>query len=109
VIEWREEASEGSAARVIWREWPADGAVVERAARPVPAYYQRLELGSKASCAEIKQAYRRLARRVHPDRQAPNERAEGERRMQQLNEAYAVLGDAVRRAIYDRSHGLARG
>jgi DnaJ-class molecular chaperone len=48
--------------------------------------------------------YRHLAKRYHPDHDGTPEAA---RRMVELNEAYAVLGDAVKRAQYDRGLGLA--
>jgi DnaJ family protein A protein 5 len=100
VIEWREEIVERSpASRLLWHECPVSSA-------PVPPHYKSLEVGVEATLTEVKQAYRRLALEVHPDRQAPAERAKAERLMQQLNEAYAVLGDARQRAIYDRTHSL---
>ena len=53
---------------------------------------------------EVRRAYLRLAREHHPDFHAggsPRERAEADRRMRQINEAWAVLGDARRRRRYD--------
>jgi curved DNA-binding protein CbpA len=47
--------------------------------------------------------YRHLAKRYHPDRDASPEAA---RRMVELNEAYAVLGDPAKRAQYDRTEGV---
>lgn len=47
-----------------------------------------LELGQKASHHEVRAAYRRAARRWHPDRAAAVQEAEYRRRMQQLNTAY---------------------
>lgn len=65
-------------------------------------YYRVLGLRPTATREEIRRAYRRLARRVHPD--AHPERQNDVRateRMALLNEAYAVLADPGRRAVYD--------
>lgn len=59
-----------------------------------------------ASAAEIRQAYRRLAYRLHPDRQAGASAAEhslAERRMREVNVAWTTLSDARRRTDYDRT------
>lgn len=63
--------------------------------------YDVLGLGSDATQAEIRSAYRKAAKRLHPD--AGGGRAEFER----LQEAYTVLSDATARAKYDRTgtHG----
>jgi curved DNA-binding protein CbpA len=61
-------------------------------------YYAILEIGPDASEGEIRVAYRRLARRYHPDLHP--ERADAEARLKELNEAYEVLRDPVRRAQY---------
>lgn len=60
------------------------------------------ELGVKrdASAEEIKRAYRRLARKFHPDVNPGNRRAE--ERFKKISLAYDVLGDAEKRAQYDR-------
>lgn len=61
-------------------------------------YYQVLGVERSASEDEIKKAFRRLARKHHPDiNQAPEAAA----RMQELNEAHEVLRDPERRAAYD--------
>lgn len=74
-------------------------------------HYETLGLEPKARPAEIKRAYRRLARRYHPDINPGDRRAE--ERFKMVNEAYAVLGDAQRRRAYDRDldtgGGLAPG
>ena len=62
-------------------------------------YYEVLGVERSASEDEIKKAFRRLARKHHPDiNQAPEAAA----RMQEINEAYEVLRDPERRAAYDR-------
>src|SRR6266540_3679976 len=63
-------------------------------------YYEVLGLARSASAEEIKQAYRKLAMRFHPDRNPGDPSAEG--RFKEVSEAYHVLGDADRRVHYDR-------
>ena len=65
-----------------------------------PDYYATLEVAADAAAATIRSAYRRLAKEHHPDR---NDSAAAKTRMQSINEAWAVLGDAERRAEFDRS------
>lgn len=61
-------------------------------------YYAKLGVPPKASADEIKRAYRRRAMDLHPDRNtSPNATKE----FQDINEAYAVLADASKRAQYD--------
>jgi molecular chaperone DnaJ len=61
-------------------------------------YYSILGVGKSASAEEIKKAYRDLALKHHPD---INKSKEAEARMREINEAYAVLGDADKRRQYD--------
>lgn len=56
-----------------------------------------------ASQAEIRAAYRDLARQLHPDRLAAGQAGAGGRSMAAVNEAYRVLSDPGRRVVYDRS------
>jgi curved DNA-binding protein len=65
-------------------------------------YYAILKVDRTASLATIKQAYRKLARQLHPDLN-PNDQAAAEQ-FKALNEAYEVLSDGVKRRHYDR-HG----
>ena len=65
-------------------------------------YYQILDVAKGASEADIKKAYRRLAMKYHPDRN-PDDK-EAEERFKEAKEAYEVLTDAQKRAIYDQ-HG----
>ncbi len=62
-------------------------------------YYNILGVAKGASQAEIKKAYRKLARKYHPDVN-PND-SEAERKFKQINEANEVLGNAENRKKYD--------
>src|SRR5438132_13550397 len=72
-------------------------------------YYEVLGVGRNASEEEVKRAYRKLAVKVHPDKN-PND-LHAEEKFKELGEAYDVLIDADKRAAYDRyghaafSHG----
>lgn len=63
-------------------------------------YYKILDVDSHASVDEIKKAYRKLARRYHPDIN-PNDKTAAER-FTEINEANEVLTDPEKRAKYDR-------
>src|SRR5918995_2365486 len=62
-------------------------------------YYQVLGVPKAASQADVKKAYRRLARDLHPDRN-PGDR-DAERKFKDANEAHAVLSDPEKRKRYD--------
>ncbi len=67
-------------------------------------YYEEFGVISTASTEEIRQAYRLLARLLHPDAQLdPEMRAAAERQMRRVNEIRAVLTDPRRRREYDKS------
>jgi hypothetical protein len=69
-------------------------------------HYQVLGVRPSATTPEIRRAYRALAYRLHPDRQAgasPAELRLAERRMREVNQAWMTLSDPVKRADYDRS------
>lgn len=62
--------------------------------------YQRLGVSKDASDADIKKAYRALAKEHHPDLHPGD--AEAEARFKEVSQAYAILGDAEKRSQYDR-------
>ena len=63
-------------------------------------YYELLEISRTADKDTIKKAYRKLALKFHPDRNAGN--AEAEAKFKLINEAYEVLSDDEKRSVYDR-------
>lgn len=63
-------------------------------------YYQILGIDKKASQEEIKKAYRKLAKKYHPDKNPGNKEAEN--KFKQINEANEVLGDPEKRKKYDQ-------
>ena len=62
-------------------------------------YYQTLGVSKSSTEKEIKQAFRKLARKFHPDVNPGDKSAES--RFKEINEAYEVLGDAEKRRKYD--------
>lgn len=69
---------------------------------PKRDYYEVLGVARDASDADIKRAYRNLARHHHPDVVTHADKAAAEGRFKEINEAYAVLSDRERRTHYDR-------
>lgn len=62
-------------------------------------YYKILDVDKKATQAEIKRSYRKLARKYHPDL---NSSTDAEERFKEVGEAYEVLKDPEKRAAYDQ-------
>lgn len=62
-------------------------------------YYEILGVPRTATAEEIKKAWRKLARKYHPD---VSKEADAAERMKEINEAYEVLSDPEKRAAYDR-------
>ncbi len=65
-------------------------------------YYETLGVSKTASADEIKSAFRKLARKHHPDVAKAKEKAAAEEKFKQINEAYEVLSDPEKRAKYDQ-------
>src|SRR6516165_8953956 len=70
-------------------------------------YYKALGVSKTAKPAEIKAAYRKLARKYHPD--ANKGDASAEERFKEISEAYSVLSDEKRRKEYDEARSLFGG
>jgi len=91
-------------ARVVLREETSDTAEQMSVNYGEPQmefkdYYQLLGLEPNVASADVKKAYRKLARKFHPDVSKESNASE---RMKEINEAYAVLSDEDRRAAYDQ-------
>ncbi|MDQ6875326.1 MAG: molecular chaperone DnaJ [Actinomycetota bacterium] len=67
-------------------------------------YYKALGVPKDASAADIKKAYRKLARDLHPDKNPGN--AEAEKRFKEISEAHSTLSDPTRRREYDEARTL---
>jgi molecular chaperone DnaJ len=63
-------------------------------------YYEVLGVERNANEQELKKAYRKLALKFHPDRNRDD--AEAEEKLKEINEAFAILSDGEKRAVYDR-------
>src|SRR5680860_583128 len=69
-------------------------------------YYAVLEITRTSTSVEVKSAYRKMARKYHPD---INREDHAEERFKEVNEAYEVLSNPERRAAYDRFGHAAAG
>jgi curved DNA-binding protein CbpA len=70
-------------------------------------YYQILYIEKNASAEDIKKAFRRLALKFHPDRNPMNPEV-WEEKFKEINEAYSVLSDNVKKKQYDYLLDLAK-
>ena len=70
-------------------------------------FYTLLGVAKDADAAEVKKAYRKLARQLHPDHNPGDRRAE--ERFKDIGEAYAVLSDPQQRVQYDQLRAMAGG
>jgi len=66
-------------------------------------YYEILGIETDASAEKIKRAYHRLAFQYHPDRNWKSQ--EAHKKMEEINEAYTVLSDPIKRREYDLPRG----
>ncbi|KAG5550562.1 hypothetical protein RHGRI_015502 [Rhododendron griersonianum] len=64
-------------------------------------YYKILQVDRNSSDDDLKKAYRKLAMKWHPDKN-PNNKSQSEAKFKQISEAYDVLSDPQKRAIYDQ-------
>lgn len=71
------------------------------------SFYDLLGISEDGSFGEIKQAYKQLARKYHPDVSPPDRVEEYTQRFIRVQEAYETLSDPERRALYDRD--MSRG
>jgi len=65
-------------------------------------YYEILGVKKSASLDEIRKAYREAALKYHPDRVPHEQKKEAEEKFKEISEAYAVLSDVNKRALYDQ-------
>ena len=65
-------------------------------------YYEILGVKKNAALDEVKKAYREMALRYHPDRVPAEQKKEAEEKFKEISEAYAVLSDSQKRALYDQ-------
>src|ERR1700722_15136225 len=72
-----------------------------------PDYYKILGVGKNASDAEIKKAYRKLARKYHPDQNHGDKQAE--ERFTEISQAHNGLSAPVKRKAHDRGSGALGG
>ena len=69
-------------------------------------YYATLGVGRDATAEELKKAYRKLARQLHPD---VNDASDASERFKEVTVAYEVLSDPAKRATFDRGGDPLRG
>lgn len=102
---WSSRGPPGSL-RVKARATVNDGFVTEETAAGL-SFYDLLGIPQSGSLVEIKQAYKQLARKYHPDVSPPGRLEEYTKRFIRVQEAYEILSDPRSRALYDRD--MAKG
>lgn len=70
--------------------------------------YEVLEVSENASNEIIERAYKVLAKKYHPDLQPPEKKAEAEKKMKEINEAYEILKEETKRQDYDKELAILR-
>ena len=66
-------------------------------------YYDILQINQNASPEIIDKAYKTLAKKYHPDLQEENNKKEAEEILKEINEAYEILSDPNKKALYDQN------
>uniref|UniRef100_A0A5B7BU03 J domain-containing protein n=1 Tax=Davidia involucrata TaxID=16924 RepID=A0A5B7BU03_DAVIN len=84
-----------------------DGFVTSQPLMEMMSFYELLGISETGTLVEIKQAYKQLARKYHPDVSPPDRVDEYTQRFIRVQEAYETLSDPRQRALYDRD--MARG
>ncbi|KAK3010426.1 hypothetical protein RJ639_011085 [Escallonia herrerae] len=79
-----------------------DGSLAPPPALQSMSFYELLGIPETGSLVDIKQAYKQLARKYHPDVSPPDQLHEYTRKFIRVQEAYETLSDPGRRALYDR-------
>uniref|UniRef100_A0A2P2MA15 J domain-containing protein n=1 Tax=Rhizophora mucronata TaxID=61149 RepID=A0A2P2MA15_RHIMU len=92
--------------RVAFGSFRTKGVINDRIATDV-SFYDLLGIPESGTLLEIKQAYKQLARKYHPDVSPPDRVEEYTERFIRVQEAYETLSDPSRRALYDRD--MAKG
>uniref|UniRef100_A0A2N9F9W6 J domain-containing protein n=1 Tax=Fagus sylvatica TaxID=28930 RepID=A0A2N9F9W6_FAGSY len=88
-------------------DFVTEEAATASAAAAALSFYDLLGIPESGSLLEIKQAYKQLARKYHPDVSPPGRIEEYTQRFIRVQEAYETLSDPRRRALYDRD--MAKG
>ena len=66
-------------------------------------YYDILQINQNASPEIIEKAYKTLAKKYHPDLQEENNKKEAEEILKEINEAYEILSNSDKKALYDQN------
>ncbi|KAJ0467764.1 putative DnaJ domain, Chaperone J-domain superfamily [Helianthus annuus] len=82
------------------------GSAVSETIRDELSFYELLGIPETVSLVEIKQAYKQLARKYHPDVSPPGRVEEYTQKFIRVQEAYETLSDPNRRALYDRDMAM---